>query len=105
VDAEHGNVRVIDEDLCNGCKDCIDACPYIPHRTIWNPEKEVVMKCDLCVNTPYWNEEGGPDGKQACVEVCPMNALKLVKEEPKQVDIEGYDVNLRHGNWPLYMGT
>ena len=39
--------------------------------TIWNAEKQVAFKCDLCLNTPYWSEQGGPFGKQACVETCP----------------------------------
>jgi protein NrfC len=95
IDTANGNVRVIDEELCNGCEDCLDACPFIPHRTIWNPEKEVAVKCDLCLNAPYWSEAGGPDGKQACVEVCPMKAIALVRETPTQRDDRGYDVNLR----------
>ena len=52
-------------------------------------------KCDLCVDTPYWKEKGGPKGKQACVEACPMGALKFVAKTPEQVDSIGYDVNLR----------
>jgi protein NrfC len=61
------------------------------------------MKCDLCVNTPYWSEKGGPGGKQACVEVCPMRAIKLVKEVPSQLGNAGYDVNLRNEHWG-YLG-
>ncbi|MFC2026828.1 4Fe-4S dicluster domain-containing protein [Chloroflexota bacterium] len=97
VDTDNGNVRVIDESKCIGCQTCIQACPFIPHRTIWNAEKNVAMKCDLCINTPYWSETGGPDGKQLCVEVCPMEALEFVKNVPSQTDNVGYDVNLREG--------
>ena len=99
VDTANGNVRVIDEAKCIGCMMCIQACPFIPHRTIWNHEKNVSMKCDLCTNTPYWDETGGPDGKQACVEGCPMKAIKLVKAVPTQLDTGGYDVNLRNEHW------
>ena len=95
VDTANGNVRVIDESVCIGCQMCIQACPFVPHRTIWNPDKNVAMKCDLCLNTPYWNEEGGPNGKQLCVEVCPMEALAFVEGVPSQIDDVGYDVNLR----------
>jgi len=102
TDAENGNVRVIDEEKCLGlqCMKCIDTCPYLPSRIIWNHERNVAMKCDLCISTPYWNENGGLDGKQACIEVCPMEALRLVRKVPKQLDAVGYDVNLRGEGWP-----
>ena len=94
VDEANGNIRRIDQDKCIGCKRCIRSCPHEPHRTIWNPVKKKSAKCDLCESAPYWNEKGGPDGKQACVETCPVRALKLVSEAPPQMDINGYDVNL-----------
>jgi hypothetical protein len=52
------------------------------------------MKCDLCIDTPYWSKKGGPDGQQACVSVCPAKALKLVHEPPPQTDVNGYDVDM-----------
>jgi protein NrfC len=94
VDAAQGNVRRIDPSKCVGCKRCIDSCPQRPHRTIWNSVKKKSTKCDLCAGTPYWNQEGGPGGKQACVETCTVKALKLVREAPSQLDVAGYDVNL-----------
>jgi protein NrfC len=94
VDTANGNVRLIDETKCIGCRTCIAACPHKPHRTIWNPVKRKSTKCDLCVNAPYWSEKGGPTGKPACVEICPAKALKLVHEAPSQLDISGYDVDL-----------
>lgn len=94
VDTLNGNIRTIDEGKCIGCKLCIDNCPHPPHRTIWNHLKEKAIKCDLCVDTLYWNEKGGIDGKQACVEVCPVKAIKFVIDIPKQLDDVGYDVDL-----------
>jgi protein NrfC len=94
VDASYGNVRMIDQSKCIGCKACINACPQRPHRTIWNPVKNKSAKCDLCANAPYWSEKGGPAGSQACIQNCPAKALKLVREAPPQSDIAGYDVNL-----------
>jgi protein NrfC len=94
VDAANGNVRMIDDSKCIGCQRCLAACPQRPHRTIWNPAKRKSTKCDLCANAPNWNEKGGPTGKQACVEICPAKAIKLVKEAPSQTDIAGYDINL-----------
>ncbi len=74
-------------------------CPQQPHRTVWNHIAEHSSKCDLCIDTPYWNEEGGPGGKQACVQACPMKALKFVTEAPDQKETEGYNVNLRNENY------
>lgn len=99
VDAANGNVRAVDESLCNGCRVCIDACPFVPSRMVWNPERDVAVKCDLCLNTPHWGEKGGPHGKQACVEVCPMRALKVIHEVPQQEGEAGYDVNMRNEHW------
>jgi protein NrfC len=74
-------------------------CPQQPHRTVWNHIKGKSSKCDLCIDTPHWDEKGGPDGKQACVEACPMLAIKLVHEAPDQKETEGYNVNLRNDNF------
>jgi protein NrfC len=94
VDAAHGNIRMIDQSKCVGCQRCIQACPQRPHRTIWDSTKKKSTKCDLCADAPYWSKKGGPSGKQACVEICPAKALKLVKDAPPQADVSGYDVNL-----------
>ena len=94
VDEEHGNIRRIDQAECIGCQRCVQSCPQKPHRTIWNSVKKKSTKCDLCEGAPYWNEKGGPNGKQACVETCPVKALKLVSKAPSQRDTDGYDVNL-----------
>jgi len=99
VDGDHGNVRIVDETLCDGCRACIEACPYTPSRIIWNPERNVATKCDLCAGARYGMEEGGPDGKQACVEVCPMRAITVVNKVPRQRGDEGYHVNLRNEHW------
>ena len=95
VDIDNGNIRVIDETKCTGCKLCVDACPFRPQRIIWNPATEKATKCDLCINTRYWGEKGGPNGKQACVEICPQKVIKFTKEVPEQTGDAGYDVNLR----------
>jgi protein NrfC len=94
VDAANGNVRRIDQSKCIGCRRCIQSCPQRPHRTVWNPVKNKSSKCDLCADAPYWSKKGGPGGNQACVNICPAKALKLVKDAPSQTDVSGYDVNL-----------
>lgn len=94
VDAANGNVRRIDQEKCIGCQTCIRSCPQRPHRTVWDPAKKKSTKCDLCIDAPHWSKEGGPDGQQACVSVCPAKSLSLVKKAPSQTDIGGYDVSL-----------
>ena len=94
IDTENGNIRVIDENKCIGCQQCIKMCPQRPRRTVWNPYTKKSSKCDMCTNAPYWSRKGGPDGEPACVTSCPARALKLVKETPSQEDVNGYDVNL-----------
>jgi protein NrfC len=100
IDEQNGNVRRIDTKKCIGCKTCIKMCPQQPHRTVWNHAAKKSSKCDLCLDTTlYWNEKGGPLGKQACVEACPMKAIKFVAETPNQEETDGYDINLRNEHW------
>ena len=101
IDEKNGNVRRIDAKKCIGCKTCLKMCPQQPHRPVWVviDGKGKSSKCDLCIDTPFWNEKGGPGGKQACVETCPMMAIKFVAQMPNQQETEGYDVNLRNDNW------
>jgi protein NrfC len=103
IDTANGNIRRIDGQKCIGCKTCIRMCPQQPHRTVWIPSPDgksgKSSKCDLCMDTPYWNEKGGVAGKQACVESCPMKAIKFVSETPNQEETDGYDINLRNEHW------
>lgn len=107
ADEKNGNVRLVSPDKCIGCQKCIEACPYTPTRTVWNHEEKHAQKCDLCLNTPYWKEQGGPKGLQACVQVCPNSAIKFTKEIPTQAGDSGYKVNLRKEDawgefgWPV----
>jgi protein NrfC len=101
-----GNVRMVDKEKCIGCGTCFDVCLYTPSRSVVVADKDYgdelkSRKCDLCANTPYHWEEvgGGPSGKQACVEVCPVGAIKFTKEIPLQTGDQGYKVNLRDSNW------
>jgi len=95
ANAKYGNVRMVDRGKCIGCGACVEACPYIPSRPVvvsdenFNGDRKS-RKCDLCANTPYhWDEAGGgPHGKQACVEVCPVGAIKFTKEVPLQKAIK-----------------
>ncbi len=108
ADPKHGNVRRIDRKKCIGCMMCIDQCPYTPSRPVLVPDEKKeagvrVEKCDLCAGAPYhWDEAGGgPGGKQACVEVCPVGAIRFTKKIPEQKGDAGYKVNLRGFAWRI----
>jgi protein NrfC len=90
---------MIDQDLCIGCKMCLTRCPFTPSRIQWNVELQKSQKCDLCVDTPYLEEKGGPGGTQACVKVCPVNAISYTTKMPDQGSEKSYDVNLRGRAW------
>lgn len=91
-------VRLVDEGKCIGCERCVEACPFTPSRVQWNFEDKHAQKCDLCKNTPFWDEAGGVGGKQLCVEICPMKAISFTNELPVQTD-EGYTANLRNDHY------
>ncbi|MHA1712026.1 MAG: 4Fe-4S dicluster domain-containing protein [Candidatus Freyarchaeota archaeon] len=54
-------VVVVDEDRCNGCRWCFEACPF--GAITLNSYKKAVMICDLCGGDPE------------CVKYCPFDAL------------------------------
>ncbi|MHB0975799.1 MAG: 4Fe-4S dicluster domain-containing protein [Candidatus Aquicultorales bacterium] len=99
AEKKYGNVRLIDYEKCIGCQRCVEACPRVPSRAIWNHVDKHSIKCDLCANTPYWSEGGGPTGKQVCMEICPTKGIKFVKDIPTQAGDGGYVVNLRNEHW------
>lgn len=65
--SEETGIILVDEEKCNGCGWCIEACDY--GAITLHPEKRVVVVCDLC------------DGKPKCVEWCPEEALDFVTRD------------------------
>ena len=48
---------------------------------------------------PIYGRKGGPGGTQACVKVCPVNAITFTTKMPDQGSKESYFVNLRGRAW------
>ncbi len=108
ADAAFGNVRKVDRTKCVGCGQCVEACPYTPSRSVLLPDdsfdgEDKANKCDLCANAPYhWDEKGGgPAGKQACVAVCPVEAIRFTSKIPAQEGDKGYKVDLKDRTWHM----
>jgi len=68
--SEETGVILIEDDLCNGCGWCFEACDF--GAITLDPEKKVVRICDLCID-----REDGP----MCVEWCPEEALELTTKD------------------------
>lgn len=64
--------KVVNEDICVGCKVCTISCPF---GTInYNKDTGKVAKCDLCGGDPQ------------CVTACPTGAITFV-----DADLTGYN--------------
>jgi len=73
-------IVTIDESRCNGCKLCIDACPF--HAIAYNNETSKVSKCEMCVSRVDNNLQ------PACVAACSTSALRI--ENLYDIDIKNY---------------
>ena len=56
--------KVVDDDICVGCKVCTIACPF--GTVNYNQSTGKVIKCDLCGGDPE------------CVKACPTDAIGYV---------------------------
>jgi Fe-S-cluster-containing hydrogenase component 2 len=64
IRASENDPWLIDYGRCDGCGECIDACPF--DAIFWDPLRHRVIKCDICGNTT-----------PACVDACPTGALSV----------------------------
>ncbi|MGB6065714.1 MAG: 4Fe-4S dicluster domain-containing protein [Desulfomonilaceae bacterium] len=72
IDRSKGTLaRIIDENICIGCQECVKACQqyFRPSRSMFDPEKGKAFKCHLCFGDPQ------------CVKFCPSGALRVVRSE------------------------
>jgi carbon-monoxide dehydrogenase iron sulfur subunit len=65
------NAVVIDNDLCIGCRACVDVCPFGVMKVAPTGD---VFKCDLCGGDPI------------CVKVCTRGALRYVNPTRASTD-------------------
>ena len=65
--SQETGIIMVDEEKCNGCGWCIEACDYGAIQL--HPETRVVFSCDLC------------DGEPKCVEWCPEEALDFTTKD------------------------
>jgi formate dehydrogenase iron-sulfur subunit len=71
----------IQPDVCNGCRDCIAACPYSVIGI--DEHSKVAQKCTLC----YDRLQGGME--PACAKACPTQSIQFgpvieLREKAKQ---------------------
>jgi len=65
--SKENGVIMIDDDKCDGCGWCIEACDFGAIALM--PDKKTVVICDLC------------DGDPKCVKWCPEEALELSSKD------------------------
>jgi formate dehydrogenase iron-sulfur subunit len=96
----------IQEDVCNGCRNCIAACPYDVIDI--DEDKNVAQKCTLC----YDRLQSGME--PACAKVCPTDSIqfgpldelrKKAKRREKQLQAQGLkEANLYGADDDVYGG-
>jgi Fe-S-cluster-containing dehydrogenase component len=70
VDAIYRDLRgivLINNELCIGCKECLEACPFGAMQ--FDDDSEVAIKCDLCI------ERLKNDEQPACSTVCATSCI------------------------------
>jgi Fe-S-cluster-containing dehydrogenase component len=67
ISRNNKGIVLIANDLCIGCRDCIEACPFGAMQFEGN--LGVAVKCDLCV------ERLAESKQPACMGVCPTGCI------------------------------
>ena len=61
------NIVLINGEICIGCKECVEACPFGAMQ--FDDDTEIAIKCDQCVERI--DKDDGP----ACRNVCPTQCI------------------------------
>jgi len=85
----------IQEDVCNGCRNCIAACPYDVIDI--DAERDVARKCTLC----YDRLQGGLE--PACAKACPTDSIQFgpldeLRETAKKREAQLHAQGLKEAN-------
>jgi tetrathionate reductase subunit B len=72
---------IIDTEKCNGCRACVDACPY--HVIYFNENLNLAQKCTGCAHLL----DNGWEVPR-CVDACPTECLKFGEESDLKELIE-----------------
>ena len=86
---------VIQEDVCNGCRNCIAACPYDVIDI--DEERDVARKCTLC----YDRLQGGLE--PACAKACPTDSIQFgpldeLRDKAKKREAQLHAQGLKEAN-------
>jgi tetrathionate reductase subunit B len=81
----HDGLVVINPGKCNGCKQCIDACPY--GAIYFNESLKLAQKCTGCAHLldKGWKEP-------RCVDACPTQAIRFGEESEFKDAISGSEI-------------
>lgn len=74
-------IVVVDNEKCNGCKLCINACPY--GAMFFNEVTGVAGKCNLCLERLDYGIE------PSCVQHCIGGALRYATQEDLEETTKG----------------
>lgn len=67
IEKRPDGIVIVDEARCDGCRECISACPY--GAIVWDHDRDKIWKCDLC-------HERLDDGFEPfCVLCCGVEAM------------------------------
>ncbi len=76
---------MIDPALCNGCEECVDACPY--GAIFFNKELNIAQKCTGCA---HLLDRKWPIAVPRCVDNCHVDAIQFGEEA--ELDLSGTEI-------------